>query len=156
MGKNENALFFGGVPTEPDVKKLMEAYPAESLAPETIIPYIKVTEITGIAYNSSRWSSVTNQWRKRVEDDYGIMIGVIEETKGKAFIVFTESQKLDYCHKQTRGAVRKVKRAITVIPGINRNQLSEDEQKKKDHLSLVHGAMIAAAQMKQKKQLPEM
>lgn len=59
-------LFRGGVPTGPDVDRLIAAFPLDDMGPGSIISYVDVSSIIGEAPGSGRFKSVSNAWRRRM------------------------------------------------------------------------------------------
>ena len=152
MAKGNNGLYFGGIPTEPDVKKLMEAYPEESLIPGTEIPYSGVDAIIGVEYGNGRWQGVTNAWRKRVESDWSIVIGHTLESIGRAFVVLDNDQKFDLGKRQTRSGLKRVKRGYIVTGTlVDRASLSDERKAAYDNLMMKQAAILSAQQIGRKK-----
>ncbi|MFZ3047002.1 MAG: hypothetical protein WA151_13905 [Desulfatirhabdiaceae bacterium] len=151
---NITKVYFGGVPTEPDVKKLTEAFPPSGLAPGYEISYKDVEGIINSKKGSSRFAAITSAWRKQLEKNHGIMVGV---DPGHAYKILSESEKLLYTQKKHRGVGRAVKRIITVSSTlIDRKGLTEEEKKTKDTLDIAVGKIASVSQIKSHLVLPEM
>lgn len=149
MDKRE--LFFGGLPTEPDVRRLRAEYPESEMKPGQIITYSTVSEIIKCDYGSHRFWCVTTQWRKIVERETNIIIGT---KAGDAFVVLSESEKVGLSGDQLRKAGRRARRAWVVSQRIDRVLLTEEERKRLDHHEIVASSVIASAQLRNTKQLP--
>lgn len=153
MGKER--VFFGGVPTEPDVKKLMDAIDVKALPKGSSIEYETVSEIIGIQYKAPRWRSVTLSWRKKLEKDFGIIIDCSQTES--AFIVLTEGGKVGLSGRKLRSAVSSARRAYIVSGQVDVKQLSEDEKAKHDFFSARAGNILVSAQLRSgNKNLPEL
>lgn len=145
-------LFFGGLPTEPDVKKLREMFPESEMKPGKTITYEDVSVIINAPYGSSRFMGVTTQWRKIVEKETNIIIGT---KPGEAFVVLSESEKVGLSGDQLRKAGRRARRAWVVSQRIERASLTEEERRRLDHHQGVASNVIASAQLRNgRKQLP--
>jgi hypothetical protein len=106
-------MFFGGVPTALDVRKLQEAFPA--LSPGDEIEHEQIEAVIEVDRASSRYRTVTNAWRKHLLTDANIDIGAIS---GVGFRVLLDHERISTSVKGFQSGVRKqircVKRAILV------------------------------------------
>ncbi len=83
-------LVEGGVPVAPDVNRIREAFPDRSLEAGQIIYHGYVQELLGEPPESARYRTVTNRWRRDVEDSVG---KVILAVRGVGFIVADDHAK---------------------------------------------------------------
>jgi len=139
--------YFGGIPTEPDVKKLVEHFPIESLTPGTVIPYKEVAEVIGVDASTSRFKTVTTSWRKRIESEYNCVIKP-PKMANETFIVLYENEKPDYAIDEMRSAVKKARRSIVISSITNVSELSDEQKEKYDFVVARSGAMIATANIR--------
>lgn len=144
--------FFGGVPTKMDVARLREKYPDSAMKPGDKMAYDDVGKIIGATYGTTRFTGVTNQWRRVVERESNVIIGTIP---GEAFVVLNESEKLDLSGLKLRTAGRAARRAWVVGSRIDRKELSEDELRRLDHNSEVTSRILSSAQVKRPQITPE-
>jgi len=169
MSKTGSSVYFGGVPTEPDVNKLIEAFKVQDMAPGDTILYSEVSKVIEQEYGTSRWQSDTNAWRKKVERVYGIIIGCdsvkpksdskdTEDTEyEKSFHILTEPDKVDFCGKKLRSAVKYARRSYIVAGNVDVKKLNDDQKKTYDFNRLTSSNIIATAQLRSGKNLlPEM
>lgn len=56
-------IFLGGVPTEPDVTALNEAFPVSELLPGKFIEYSQISAVINVSPRSSRFKTVLDRWR---------------------------------------------------------------------------------------------
>lgn len=137
------SLFFGGVPTGPDVDALMAEIPAE---PGTSVTYDRVAEIVGLDRTSSRWKTVTQAWRKRLFRDRLIQTSA----EGGAFHFLTADAAQDKCRGRFNTIGRAVGRNRLRVEAIDPTDLTT-EQKRTEHGLLqretraLHDAAKAAA-----------
>lgn len=149
----KRGVYFGGVPTDIDIKKIREFYEESDLAPGRIIPYDEVAELLKINKNSFRFRTVTNRWRKIVENETNIIIGT---EPGEGFKVLTESEKAELSGSKLRSAGRFARRSYVVGNRIDRRALTEDEARMLDHKIAVSAKVLAAAQLRQNLTLPQL
>jgi len=147
----KKALFFGGVPTDIEVKKLRDTYNEIEMQPGDTFPYDDVSEIIGEPYGSNRFQSITTRWRKIVEANTGKIIGCDE---GKSFKVLTEAEKLDLSRLKLKTSGKLGRRSIVVLSRIDKKQLSDAERTVYDHQAKTSANIIAAAQLRRKIELP--
>lgn len=149
----DSELYFGGLPTEPDVKRIREIYPDSALKVGDLIAYEDMAEALDEEKDSFRFKTITNRWRKLVEKDCGKVIGV---EKGIGFKVLSDSQKLDLSGLKLRSATRMARRSYIVAGRVDRRNLSEDERKRLEHHSRCSAQVLAASQLKRTAELPSM
>lgn len=150
----DSKVYFGGITTTPDVNKLLEEYTKDKLVPNYEIPYKDVEIITGAKYGTSRWDSVTNRWRKKLENLYNIIIGCKDGSK--SFIVLNEKGKLNLSGKKMQMATKSLKRSIVVAHTIDRKALTTEEAKELDFIKDKSAKMVAINQIKSNVELPQL
>ena len=70
-----NKMFFGGMPTGPDVRKLITAFGKPT--PGTEMTHEEIEEVLSISRKENRYFAVTGAWRKQLLKDDGIDIGAV-------------------------------------------------------------------------------
>lgn len=150
---SEAKLFFGGVPTEMEVNRLREVFPADSLKPGDVLDYSEVAKVIDCEYRSHRFTTVTSRWRKILENECGVIVGT---EPGLGFKVLDEPQKVDLSGSKLRSAVRAARRSYVVLTKVDRKQLSEEKLSRFDHIKKSSAAMIGSAQIRgqRKPELP--
>jgi len=137
---SKDNIFFGGVPTEPEVRRLREAYPDASLTPDVTIPYEDAAHIIGCRASSTRFRTVTDRWRKMVEQNTGKIIGRFD---GTHFRTLTESEKLELGEGKLRSAVRFSRRSHVVSGRVNIRDLSPEERARHERLQNRNASSLA-------------
>jgi len=145
-------MFFGGVPTEPDIKKIKTEYPTNVLTPGKKIAYAEIERLIGVGKREHRFKTVTSQWRKEVEKEVNIIIGC---DPGEGFRVLNEPEKVDLSSSKTRSAGRAARRAYVVAARTDIKELDENDRKRLDHIMGVSSRVLAAAKLKSKVELPQ-
>lgn len=150
-------LFFGGLPTDPEIKRLMDAFPESEMKVGDKFSYDRVSEVISAPYGSNRFRTITNRWRNIVEKRCGLFIGIPPDMAGEGFRVLSEQEKLELACRKHGTVVTGIRRTSILIASTDRSALASDEDKK--FYDLLHGrnaAMIASAQIRNKtKMLPE-
>ena len=145
-------VFFGGVPTEPDVKALRETWPDSAMEAGQVIPYDAVAKVIGSKRESARFRTVTSRWRALVERETGrIVIGV---ELGVGFKVLDNTQKIDLGHSHLASAVRQSRRAYRLTATVDTKGLDEQDRDRLTLLQRRSGALLATAQIKGTAALP--
>lgn len=80
-------MFLGGVPTGPEVDRLIKEIEAR---PGVEVTYQEVERITGIRQRDNRFRSVTSAWRKRVFRERAIQV----KAEGGRFVMLTPDEAL--------------------------------------------------------------
>lgn len=142
---SEAKLFFGGVPTDIDVRALRDAFPDSGLKVGQIIPYEEVEKAIKVRKESHRFKTVTNRWRHLVEKDSGLVIGA---EAGKGFCVLDNSGKLGLSCQKVRTSVRAARRAIHVAGYVERKELNEEERARYDLMASKAAGIAIAGQIR--------
>lgn len=100
------------VPTEPEVKSLLEAFPEIEVG--RVIPYAEVEQVIRTRRGSSRWSTVTGAWRRRLCTERNFILAVVA---GEGFKRLSES---DRSFLDTRGALDKFGGALRRVEDLRR------------------------------------
>lgn len=146
MNETSNKLYFGGIPTEPDVRKLMESYPVDGMKPGDLIGYEEIGTVIMEKVRSSRWKSVTTAWRKKLEDESKILLKCISDKM--AFKVLNDDEKADERNKKQVEAGRKARKSLKIHLIIDKQGLSDKNKAEYDFYEQRAKGIIAAAQLR--------
>ncbi|WP_257306265.1 hypothetical protein [Geothrix campi] len=133
-------LYFGGVPTGPDVDKLLEHYGVPKIG--TRIPYDELAAVINQSASSNRFKSVTAQWRRKLDRQHNIVLRCIP---GEAFEVADSHARVDLASRGYKMGVRKVVRCSNIAARTDRSTLSQEEARVCEHLERVASAHLLAA-----------
>jgi hypothetical protein len=144
--KEENVsnskMYFGGVPTEPDVRRLLNKYGCPQQG--QVMNYEEVATVIGIRKQDSRFKTVTNAWRKAIYSSYNIVIGT---RPGVGFVALQEPERLDYGSRKFRHGIRQIKRSHGVISGCDEMKLTPEQRGHKQHDEMVSAHLILAGRL---------
>jgi len=154
--RRKSGIFEGGIPAEPDVRKLMEAYPEDSLNLNMVIPYGDVEKIIGIKYGPGRWKTVTKRWRDDVKRDLGKIIGHEEEDLGVAFRVLNHPGKVRLGVRSERKIKTQVKRIREIVALVDRKALTDTECGTLDRLDWRSNSFAANLQLRGTPVVPQL
>ena len=124
--------FYGwdeGRPTKPDVDALMAAY--SDLATGDRIEYEQIADVVGSLPTTSRFRTVTNAWRKRMQER-GV---ILECINGEAFYVATANEVAALTYGVINGIgakARRHRRKLARVPTEN-----DDERATVNHQGLL-------------------
>jgi hypothetical protein len=145
--------FFGGIPTDIDVRRMRDAFPKDTLKEGKLITYEEIENVIGSKRKEFRFKTVTNRWRKLVEKECEIVIGCVPS---KGLIVNDDHEKVDLMGTKLRSAARACKRSLVVSSRIETKNLTAEEKKEFTHRGACAGAMIASARIRGQKALPSL
>lgn len=131
-------LFFGGVPTGPEVDRLMNAISLEAGAR---VSYEQVEKITGVRATEHRFRTVTSAWRKRVFREKALEI----KAEGGFFVILTADEALTNGITSFHKVGRALGRASVKVSVINETELSSERASTKRLLQKEIGAVADAA-----------
>lgn len=149
--KNTQSMYFGGVPTDPDIRRIREEYPDEQLAEGDFIPYSAIEQVIRCEKGSNRYKTVTNRWRGLVEKENQIVIGT---RPGEGFVVLTDAEKVDMSGGKLRTAVRQTRRSIVVGSMVDRRKLDPAQKARLAHIEAVNARLAETARLASKGELP--
>ena len=131
-------LFFGGVPTGPEVDRLMKSLTIEA---GQRVPYSTVEELTGLSASENRFRAVTNAWRKRVFREKALEV----KAEGGCFIILTPDEALTHGITAFHRVGRALGRANVKVSVINETQLTTERATTKRLLQREIGMVADAA-----------
>lgn len=135
-------LYFGGIPTKVDVDKLIEEF--KNYKEGDLIPYESIEETISEKRKSFRWASVVTAWRKRLYRENNMLL-IAEANKG--FLIANPEERITHCAGMVNQGKRKIFRGASIASATEANRLSEDGQKKRDHLRMLPARLKLAEQV---------
>jgi hypothetical protein len=130
-------LFLGGIPTEGDVKMLLEAFPA--IEPGQLIPYERVAEIVKVDRSSSRFRTVTSAWRRVLHRTQNF---VLEAVPGQGFRRQTEVERSNSDRAGWRKDQSRAARRVRDLARVDTRDFAERDQRSHDHARRVLQAHV--------------
>lgn len=146
-------LFFGGVPTDPEINMLRERYPVADMSPGQVIPYKEVAEVIGCPHGEHRFKTVTGRWRRLVENETQTV--VIGTERGVGFKVLDNTGKIDLGQSKLVTAVRSARRSYKLTATV-RGPVNDEDKERLTQLQRRSGALLATAQIKSTVELPKL
>lgn len=121
-------IYLGGVPTRPDVERLLAELNAE---PGTSIAFEEVEGIIGVGWQSARFTTVTGAWRRHLFREKGIQV----KREGGAFHLLTADGSQDECVRGLGKVVRSARRLRIRVDVIDQRKLSKERRERQRLLS---------------------
>lgn len=132
-------VFTGGVPTAPDVKRLIEKF--GSPEPETVIGYDAIATVIGAAYGSHRFTSVMTAWKATLLREHNVELGHID---GEAVVALTNEQRTEAAQKRFRQGGRQIGRSHRRALMIRAEECDPITRHKLEHIRRVTGIATQA------------
>lgn len=132
-------LFLGGVPTEPDVKKLIEVFGVPKVGDE--LTYEQVAEVIGAPIRSYRFRTVTWAWRKLLDRQHNLIVGAVQ---ARGFVVLDNQSRVRFSAGRFKRGLRSVRRASDVASRTDLGGLTPEERRSRDHI-VATGSMLQLA-----------
>lgn len=104
MNNEELLPFDEGLPTRPDVDLLLATWPAPKAGDR--FPYESIEKLLSISRSSVRFRTITNVWRKRLTDLFGVVVYAETDI---AFYCATAAQVIARTYPTLAGIGRKAK-----------------------------------------------
>jgi len=138
-------IYFGGVPTDGELKLLLEAF--DDLKEEAVITHDQITEVIGVEWKTDRYRTVTDRWKKTIFREQNIDIAAIPSV---GFRVLTPDERVKYGIKDAGSAHRKLTRARTRTGRADTKRLSEQMLLKQEHAMRLFDAQLEDSRRNQK------
>lgn len=146
-------IFLGGVPTEPDVTALNEAFPVSELLPGKFIEYSQISAVINVSPRSSRFKTVLDRWRKATEREHGI---VTKCRQGEGIEVLDDKGKLTFAGDKLHSAARLARRSGQIAARVDISGLSGQERDALLKLERKNAAICSIAAGKRTLELPQL
>lgn len=143
--KNTTMLHLGGIPTEPDVRALMEDMTKDAYTEGTIIKKQDVEGIISVQANTFRFQTVVAAWRKRLMAEWNIILVAVP---GVGWKVASPSERISLSVSKVKSGLRHVRRGGTIATTTDRARLKPEEQRSADHIANVCAAIELTAKTK--------
>jgi hypothetical protein len=153
-------VFLGGVPTEPDVKAIREAFP--DVKPGDTISYAAVAEIARLDARSNRIRTVLGAYRSTMLREANIKFRTVA---GIGLQRLTEAERTREGIKTFTKGARGVRRSVGDLAAVDTTKLDQVERQVNDHARRLATAAYdslrgtqkeIAASLAPPKQLPRM
>ena len=132
-------VFLGGLPTGPDVKRLIEQL--GEINPGRVITYDETCVVVGVKRDSHRLRSLVTAWRRRL---YREMNYVFEAVPGQGLRRVTEEERSKGNALHFRRRVRGIRRDTADQALVDTSALSPKELRAHDHRRRVQEAATDA------------
>lgn len=118
--EHKGNVWVHGIPTDADVKKLVDALGVP--APGTLVTHEQIEKATGLKRGTSRRRSVEMAWRKKMLREHNL---VTEGVRGEGVMFCDSVRRIDVTARDITGGTRRVVRGIKVGVSTERDGLSE-------------------------------
>ncbi len=132
--------FSAGIPTEPDVNRLVEVFGTPIQG--TVISYQEIEKIIQAKRGDNRFRSVTSAWRRRLFRTHNLLIGTRPNI---GFVCLDNSARVVFSSTKNKSGMRFIRRAGTVAGLTEAEGLTPELLKARDHLVRVASAITLAA-----------
>ncbi len=133
-------VFFGGLPTAIDVKKLDERYgaPNEGL----LILHADIAVCIGYPWKSSRYRTVLDAWRRKLRRELNIDTSV---DPGKGLYILTPPERIKAGKSDTKSGLRKFRRGGARVAVAPDEGLTAEQRTERDHTAQVVWRLYSSA-----------
>lgn len=138
-------VHFGGIPTDVDVRKLVDEFGKPAVGSE--ITHEQIEQVLRIERASNRYKTVVSAWRKRLIDSHGIVMGAVA---GVGYRSLNEAEQMDAGFLSIKHGARKQLRGIKAAARV---LTSDPLLLKKQELATRYGIALAAEHNTMMKQI---
>lgn len=143
---SKSQVFFGGVPTDPDIQALRARWPESGLSVGMVIPFDEIEALLRMRRSDCRFKTVTNRWRKVIENGTGTII--LGSERGIGFRVLSNSQKLDLGNQKFASAVKSSRRAFEITGRVDVKTATDEEKDRASFLQRRAAAVLGVSQIR--------
>jgi hypothetical protein len=129
MAKPETVNFFGGLPTEPDVNRIVAE--TAGMQENQLIPYDLLERAIGEKRNSDRFRSVISALKKRLLRDRNWLL-IAERNQG--YVIADPSKRVGWSSSEVYASRRKILRASAIASTTDAAKLTEEQRRIRDHI----------------------
>ena len=129
--QTKSSLFFGGIPTAPDVDALIEEFGVPEIG--TLISYSDISKIIGVTKDKNRFRSVIEAWKKRLDIKHNV---IMEAVRNNGYKAMSPSGRIGFGSKQIKSAVKKINNVVRIFVRTDKKNLPKDEQEFAEHIML--------------------
>lgn len=129
-------LYFGGVPTDIDLKRLDDAFGVPEIG--TIITHEDIENVIMVKWKSHRYATVTTRWRKMLERDHAVLMTAI---KGEGYKAANARERVETASNKLGYGKRMIGRAVGIAARTDTRKLSQEVRGVCEHVKNI-GQMI--------------
>lgn len=118
-----------GMPTEPEVKKLIEAF--QDLNEGDVIPHSKIAEVLEREMKTTRYKIVVEAWRKQLFHGGNVWLKAIP---GEGYQVADPSARIESGVRKQKTALTYHRKAWQIVSTTDRARLTTEERQIQDHI----------------------
>ena len=137
---NAAKLFSAGIPTGPDVDRLVKKFGVPPVG--TVVGYSDIVEAIGSPFGSGRFSSVVTAWRKQLFTKHNLVLKAVTNI---GYEVLNNSQRVSFSANRYKQSLRGIRRAANVASTTDSHGLSDEETRARDHIIRVGSTIQLAA-----------
>jgi hypothetical protein len=132
-------IFGAGVPTEPDVKRMIDKFgvPKEG----TLIRYEQIEKVIGIEKATHRFRTVIHAWRKRMHADHNVVFIAVENQGLKAA---DPSERVTAASGKVRMGFRCIRRGSVIARTTDVVRLDATERRACEKLAEIDAKVLLA------------
>lgn len=132
-------VYFGGIPTEPDVRKLMDHF---GVPQPGLIAHEVLEQLVGHEHTSSRYVTVVGAWRKKLLREFNV---ASKAEPGDGIKILTEPERVEESRRRLGQSARQAARDHRWALMIDASKLDDVARKKLDHTLRATAAVATAA-----------
>ena len=143
-------LYRGGIPTAPDVQKIVENIEVEV---GQVIPYTMLEQILHESRDTSRFKTVVHSWRNRMFRELNVIMDAVPNVGLK---VLDNHERVNYSSRKIKHGFRRIRKGSIIAAKTSRAGLKPDEVKSLDHIGSIDAAIrLATANAAKQLEMPD-
>lgn len=143
--KSKKELFFGGVPTSPDVDRLMQM--AAGLKDGDMLAYGDIEALINESRSTPRFRTICNRFKLRMFRERN---HVLKAVPNDGYKILPPDERIGYSSSRVVQGFRRIKFGAGVARTTDRRKLTEEDRKTLDHLGSIDATIRLAEATKAK------
>jgi len=135
---SKSTLYFGGIPTDPEVRKLAERF---GVPEPGLLSHASIETTIGQKRDSSRYHTIVHAWRSKLLREHNV--GTAAEP-GEGIRILTEPERVEESRRQLGLSARQVVRTHRWALMIDVSKLDDVALRKHDHVLRASAAAAGA------------
>ena len=132
--------YHGGVPTRPDVDKLVAKFGVPKDG--DVIAYTDIEAELGYKRHTARWVAVIGSWKRRLYRESNVFF---ETVNGTGYRCAPGDTRISHSVRKVRHGMKRIVKGGELAASTSDQGLSSDQQRSRDHIISVAGKLAALA-----------
>lgn len=114
-------IFLGGLPTGPDIAKLVDAYGIPAVGDR--IEWKQIEGVLGLKRTEHRFKTIVGQWRRKLYRDHNVVLAPGDDMRGIGLEALNPEKRINLAAAGFKAGARKINRASELAVRTDQKEL---------------------------------